>query len=135
LHPFLTLSPVGGRVVLVGSKNVPAPGASAAAYSASKAAMTQLARVAALEWAPDNIRVNVVHPDAVFDTALWSDELLAQRAASYGLTVEQYKRRNLLKMEVTSDIVARGVVQLVGDAFVATTGAQIAIDGGSDRTL
>ena len=135
LHPFLSRSPVGGRVVLVGSKNVPAPGASAAAYSSSKAAMTQLARVAALEWAPDNIRVNVVHPDAVFDTALWNDELLAQRAASYGLTVEQYKRRNLLKMEVTSDIVARGVVQLAGDAFAATTGAQIAIDGGSDRTL
>jgi rhamnose utilization protein RhaD (predicted bifunctional aldolase and dehydrogenase)/NAD(P)-dependent dehydrogenase (short-subunit alcohol dehydrogenase family) len=135
LHPFLALSPVGGRVVLVGSKNVPAPGTGAAAYSASKAAMTQLARVAALEWAQDGIRVNVVHPDAVFDTALWNDELLAQRAASYGLTVEQYKRRNLLKMEVTSDIVARGVVQLVGDAFAATTGAQIAMDGGSDRTL
>jgi rhamnose utilization protein RhaD (predicted bifunctional aldolase and dehydrogenase)/NAD(P)-dependent dehydrogenase (short-subunit alcohol dehydrogenase family) len=135
LHPFLALSPVGGRVVLVGSKNVPAPGSGAAAYSASKAAMTQLARVAALEWAPDGIRVNVVHPDAVFDTALWSDELLAQRAASYGLTVEQYKRRNLLKMEVSSEIVARGVVQLVGDAFAATTGAQIAMDGGSDRTV
>ena len=135
LHPYLALSPVGGRVVLVGSKNVPAPGVGAAAYSASKAAMTQLARVAALEWAPDGIRVNVVHPDAVFDTALWNDELLAQRAASYGLSVEQYKRRNLLKMEVTSDVVARGVVQLVGDAFAATTGAQIAMDGGSDRTL
>jgi rhamnose utilization protein RhaD (predicted bifunctional aldolase and dehydrogenase)/NAD(P)-dependent dehydrogenase (short-subunit alcohol dehydrogenase family) len=135
LHPFLALSPVGGRVVLVGSKNMPAPGAGAAAYSASKAAMTQLARVAALEWAADSIRVNVVHPDAVFDTALWNDELLAQRAASYGLTVEQYKRRNLLKMEITSDTVAKGIIQLVGDSFAATTGAQIAIDGGSDRTL
>jgi rhamnose utilization protein RhaD (predicted bifunctional aldolase and dehydrogenase)/NAD(P)-dependent dehydrogenase (short-subunit alcohol dehydrogenase family) len=135
LHPFLASSPVGGRVVLIGSKNVPAPGTGAAAYSASKAAMTQLARVAALEWAPDSIRVNVVHPDAVFDTALWNDELLEQRAASYGLSVEQYKRRNLLKMEVTSDTVAQGVVALVGDTFAATTGAQIAIDGGSDRTL
>jgi rhamnose utilization protein RhaD (predicted bifunctional aldolase and dehydrogenase)/NAD(P)-dependent dehydrogenase (short-subunit alcohol dehydrogenase family) len=135
LHPFLALSPVGGRVVLIGSKNVPAPGAGAATYSASKAAMTQLARVAALEWAPDSIRVNVVHPDAVFDTALWNDELIEQRAASYGLSVEQYKSRNLLKMEVASDTVARGVVALVDDTFAATTGAQIAIDGGSDRTL
>jgi enoyl-[acyl-carrier-protein] reductase (NADH) len=66
---------------------------------------------------------------------LWNDELLAQRAASYGLTVEQYKRRNLLKMEVSSDTVAQGVVALAGDTFAATTGAQIAIDGGSDRTL
>ncbi len=135
LHPLLVRSPVAGRVVLIGSKNVPAPGAGAAAYSSSKAALTQLARVAALEWAGDGVRVNVVHPDAVFDTGLWNDQLLAERAAKYGLTVEQYKRRNLLRTEVTSDLVAAAVVALVGPAFAATTGAQIAIDGGSDRTL
>jgi hypothetical protein len=38
-------------------------------------------------------------------------------------------------MEITSNLVARGVVQLISDDFAATTGAQIAIDGGSDRTL
>jgi NAD(P)-dependent dehydrogenase (short-subunit alcohol dehydrogenase family) len=135
LHPYLVESPVGGRVVLVGSKNVPAPGAGAAAYSASKAAATQLARVAALEWAKDGIRVNTVHPDAVFDTALWNDDVLANRAASYGMTIEQYKTRNLLKMEITSAQVAETVAQLVSPAFAATTGAQIAVDGGSDRTL
>lgn len=135
LQPLLALSPSGGRVVAIGSKNVQAPGPGAAAYSASKAALTQLARVAALEWAKDGIRVNVVHPDAVFDTGLWTDELLAQRAAKYGLTVDQYKRRNLLGTEVTSGLVADAVVQLIGPAFAATTGAQIAIDGGSDRTL
>ncbi|MFM7045502.1 MAG: bifunctional aldolase/short-chain dehydrogenase [Ilumatobacteraceae bacterium] len=135
LQPLLALSPAGGRVVAIGSKNVHAPGPGAAAYSASKAALTQLARVAALEWAKDGIRVNVVHPDAVFDTGLWTDELLAQRAAKYGLTIDQYKRRNLLGTEVTSSLVADAVLQLVGPAFAATTGAQIAIDGGSDRTL
>ncbi|MGB0114534.1 MAG: bifunctional aldolase/short-chain dehydrogenase [Ilumatobacteraceae bacterium] len=135
LHPLLSRSPVGGRVALIGSKNVHAPGTGAAAYSASKAAVTQLARVAALEWAGDGIRVNTVHPDAVFDTGLWTDELLAQRAEKYGLTVEQYKRRNLLGAEVTSSLVAEMVLQLVGPAFAATTGAQLAIDGGSDRTI
>jgi rhamnose utilization protein RhaD (predicted bifunctional aldolase and dehydrogenase)/NAD(P)-dependent dehydrogenase (short-subunit alcohol dehydrogenase family) len=135
LHPMLSRSPVGGRVVIVGSKNVPAPGTGAAAYSSSKAAVTQLGRVAALEWAPDRIRVNTVHPDAVFDTGLWTSELLAQRAEKYGLTVEQYKRRNLLGAEVTSSLVADAVLALVGPAFAATTGAQIAIDGGSDRTV
>ena len=59
-----------------------------------------------MEWAPDDVRVNIVHPDAVFDTGLWTDELLAERAASYGLTVEQYKRRNLLKHEITAASVA-----------------------------
>jgi len=135
LHPLLARSPAGGRVVLIGSKNVRAPGAGAAAYSASKAAVTQLARVAALEWARDGVTVNVVHPDAVFDTGLWTEEVLAARAASYGLSVEQYRRRNLLGVEITSDHVARLAVELCGDAFAATTGAQIPVDGGNERTL
>ena len=45
-YPLLKLAPKGGRVVVIGSKNVAAPGPGAAAYSASKAALTQLARVA-----------------------------------------------------------------------------------------
>src|SRR5256885_3627022 len=48
-HPFLKLAPRGGRVVVIGSKNVPAPGPGASAYSASKAALNQLARIAALD--------------------------------------------------------------------------------------
>ncbi len=135
VHPFLACSPVGGRVVVIGSKNFPAPGPGAAAYSASKAALTQLARVAALEWAPDGIRVNTVHPDAVFDTGLWTEELLAERAAKYEMTVEEYKRRNLLSTEVTSAKVAGVVAELASDSFSATTGAQIPIDGGNERVV
>ena len=134
-HRVLRHSPTGGRVVVVGSKNVPAPGRGAAAYSASKAALTQLARVAALEWAPDGITVNVVHPDGVFDTGLWSDELIAERAASYGLTPEQYRRRNLLGRELVSADVGALIAQMCGPAFAHTTGAQIPQDGGSDRTI
>src|SRR6185437_4589502 len=63
-HPYLRLAPRGGRVVVIASKNVQAPGPGAAAYSASKAALTQLARVAALEWGADKIRVNMLHPNA-----------------------------------------------------------------------
>ncbi|WP_109471951.1 bifunctional aldolase/short-chain dehydrogenase [Ornithinimicrobium cavernae] len=135
VHPLLRLAPSGGRVAVVASKNVPAPGKGAAAYSTSKAALTQLCRVAALEWAQDGIRVNLVHPDAVFDTGLWTPELLASRAEHYGMSVEDYKRRNLLRTEVTSADVARGVRALVDDTFARTTGAQVAIDGGSERTI
>jgi rhamnose utilization protein RhaD (predicted bifunctional aldolase and dehydrogenase)/NAD(P)-dependent dehydrogenase (short-subunit alcohol dehydrogenase family) len=134
-HAFLRLSPVGGSVVVVASKNVPAPGSGAGAYSASKAALTQLARVAALEWGGDGIRVNVLHPDAVFDTALWTDDLIAERAAGYGMTPEEYKRRNVLGAEVRSDHVAAAAVALCGPTFARTTGAQIPVDGGNDRVI
>ncbi|MED5293811.1 MAG: bifunctional aldolase/short-chain dehydrogenase [Actinomycetota bacterium] len=134
-HPFLVLAPGGGRVLLVGSKNVPAPGKGAAAYSASKAAVTQLGRVAALEWAEDGIVVNTIHPDGIFDTGLWSAELVEQRAANYGLTADEYKRRNLLGQEITSGDVGELVAAMCGHSFRQITGAQIPIDGGSDRVI
>lgn len=134
-HSLLKHAPRGGKVVIVASKNVPAPGPGAAAYSASKAALTQLARVAALEWGNDGIRVNIVHPNAVFDTALWTDDILANRAKHYSLTVEQYKTNNILKVEVTSRNVGELVADLCGENFSRTTGAQIPIDGGNDRVI
>lgn len=135
LHPLLVRSPASAAVAVIASRNVPAPGKGAAAYSTSKAALTQLSRVTALEWAEDGIRVNMVHPDAVFDTGLWTEQLLAERAEKYGMTVEEYKRRNLLSTEVTSATVAAVVAELLGDRFSATTGAQIPVDGGSDRVI
>jgi len=134
-HAFLKLAPRGGRVVVIGSKNVPAPGPGAAAYSASKAALNQLARVAALEWGADNIRINSLHPNAVFDTGLWTPEVLAARAKHYGLTVDEYKKNNVLKTEVTSKDVAELAAELCGPLFAKTTGAQIPVDGGNDRVI
>ncbi len=122
-------------VVIVGSKNVPAPGPGAAAYSAAKAGLAQLARVAALELAGDGIRVNTIHPDAVFDTALWTAETLAARAASYGISVAEYKNKNLLRTAVSSADVAAMAVLLAGPGFAKTTGAQIAVDGGNERVI
>jgi NAD(P)-dependent dehydrogenase (short-subunit alcohol dehydrogenase family) len=134
-YPLLKQAPRGGRVVIIGSKNVPAPGPGVAAYSASKAALTQLARVAALEWGADGIRVNVIHPNAVFDTGIWSADVLAKRAKSYGLTVEEYKRNNVLRVEVSSHDVAELAAELCGQVFAKTTGAQIPIDGGNERVI
>lgn len=134
-YPLLKLAPNGGRVVIIGSKNVAAPGPGAAAYSASKAALTQLARVAALEWGSAGIRVNTLHPNAVFDTAIWTEEVLKARAESYGLSVEEYKRNNVLKTEVRSSDVAELAAELCGPLFAKTTGAQIPVDGGNERVI
>jgi rhamnose utilization protein RhaD (predicted bifunctional aldolase and dehydrogenase)/NAD(P)-dependent dehydrogenase (short-subunit alcohol dehydrogenase family) len=126
---------VDPAVVVVASKNVPAPGYGAAAYSVAKAGLTQLARVAAMELGPLGIRVNILHPDHVFDTGIWTDEVLASRADNYGMTVEEYKTRNLLKVEIGSRDVAELVCAMAGPVFSKTTGAQVPIDGGNDRVI
>ncbi len=132
--PFLKLG-FDPAVIFIGSKNAPAPGPGAGSYSVAKAGLTQLARVAALELAENGIRVNVLHPNAVFDTALWSEELLERRAASYGITVDAYKANNLLGVEISSSDVAELACTVAGPAFAKTTGAQIPIDGGNDRVI
>ena len=122
-------------IIIVGSKNVAAPGPGAGAYSVAKAGLTQLARVAALELAPDGVRINVVHPDAVFDTGIWTEEVLQKRAEHYNMSVEQYRTKNLLRTEITSKSVAEVVLALAGPTFSKTTGAQIPVDGGNDRVI
>ncbi|GJM13859.1 MAG: short-chain dehydrogenase [Pseudohongiella sp.] len=122
-------------VIIVASKNVPAPGPGASAYSVAKAGLTQLARVAALELGGEGIRVNVLHPNAVYDTAIWTDEVLESRAAHYGLSVEEYKTSNVLRTTVESADVARAVSVFAGDSLVKTTGAQLPIDGGNERVI
>ena len=102
---------------------------------ASKAALNQLARIATLEWAKDGVRINTIHPDAVYDTGLWTEEVLAARAKAYNLTVEQYKKRNLLKTEVSSRDVAEMAAEMCGPLFAKTTGAQLPVDGGNEKLV
>jgi len=132
--PYLKLG-LDPSIVVVASKNVPAPGPGAAAYSVAKAGLTQLARVAALELGGDGIRVNVLHPNAVFDTAIWTDEVLSKRAAIYGLSVQAYKTNNVLKCEVRSQHVAELACAMAGKLFACTTGAQLPVDGGNERVI
>ena len=132
--PFLSLG-IDAAIVIVASKNVPAPGPGAGAYSVAKAGLTQLARVAALELGEKGIRVNVVHPNQIFDTAIWTKEVLESRAKHYGMSVEEYKTNNILKTEITSQDVANLVVTMASPVFSKTTGAQIAIDGGNERVI
>ena len=91
--------------------------------------------MAALELGAHNVRVNIVHPDSVFDTGIWSGGVLEARAEKYGLTVDEYMSRNLMKTPVKSVEVAKVVVSLAGKTFLKTTGAQIPIDGGNERVI
>jgi len=125
----------GGAFVFVASKNVPAPGKEFGAYSAGKAAETQLARVLALEGAAHGIRVNILHPDAVFEgSALWSPALRAQREKAQGLPPggieEAYRRRSLLGRTVRPRDVAEAALFFASERSSRTTGAWLPVDAG-----
>jgi len=127
----------GGDVILVSTKNVFAPGAGFGAYSATKAASHQLARIASLELAEMGVRVNMVAPDAVFSegsrkSGLWQEvgpgRMKARGLDEAGLE-EYYRSRNLLKAKVTAEHVANAVL-FFASRQTPTTGATIPVDGG-----
>ena len=131
------LQATGGDIVMISTKNVFAPGAKFGAYSATKAAAHQLARVASLELAEHDVRVNMVAPDAVFShggrrSGLWAavgpDRMRARGLDEAGLE-EYYRGRNLLKARVTAEHVARAVL-FFATRQTPTTGATIPVDGG-----
>jgi len=125
---------LGGSLVFNATKNVTAPGKDFGAYSAAKAAEAQLCRILAIEGGQDGIRANMVNPDAIFASNLWSAEIKEQRAKSYGIKVEElenfYAQRNLLKASVTSEDVAEAIFWLASDRSAKTTGTMIPVDGG-----
>ncbi|MEO2166660.1 MAG: bifunctional aldolase/short-chain dehydrogenase [bacterium] len=127
----------GGNIVINASKNVFSPGADFGAYSASKAAGHQLGKVAAIELAPEGIRVNMINADAVFaegetSSGLW-DAIGVDRARSKGLEPteleEHYRKRNLLHAKISGADVGRAVVFFAA-CETPTTGATLPVDGG-----
>ena len=135
LLPVLEAQGLGGSLVFIGSKNMFSPGAGFGAYSASKAALAQLARLVAIEAGPSGVRSNIVNPDNVFGgSALWSPELRAQRAAVYKIKPEDleafYTQRNLMKVPISGADVARAVAFLLSDDAAKTTACVLTVDGG-----
>ena len=136
--PIFRRQGTGGNIVVISSKNVFDPGAAFGAYSASKAGVHQISKIAALELAELGVRVNMVNPDAIFGdlevpSKLW--ELVGpERMKSRGLDPqglrEYYRQRNLLKVQVTAEHVGNAVVFFASEASSATTGATLPVDGG-----
>jgi NAD(P)-dependent dehydrogenase (short-subunit alcohol dehydrogenase family) len=124
---------LGGWIVVSVSKAALAPGRDALAYGASKAAMLQAVRVAAIELGGDGIRVNAINADQI-DTPLFR-RFVQERAAARGLTVAQqldaYRARNVMGLSlIPAEAVADLAVLLASDRFRYTTGDILTVDGG-----
>ena len=136
--PILTRQGTGGNIIVISSKNVFDPGAAFGAYSASKAAAHQIAKIAAMELAEISVRVNMINPDAIFGdntigSKLW--ELVGpQRMKSRGLDAEglkeYYRQRSLLKIPVLAEHVGNAVVFFASE-LTPTTGATLPVDSGN----
>ncbi|MEW6684138.1 MAG: bifunctional rhamnulose-1-phosphate aldolase/short-chain dehydrogenase [Nitrospirota bacterium] len=126
---------IGGAIVVISTKNVLSPGQDFGAYSASKAAQNQLAKIMAIENARYGIRVNMINPDAVFlNSGLWSPEIRAERAKAHGISIDQvedfYAKRNLLGAKILPQDVAEAVLFFASNRSSKTTGSVLPVDGG-----
>ena len=113
----------GGSVVIISSIGGLKGSGSLGAYAISKAADMQMARNLAVEWGPDNIRVNCIAPGLVrtdFARALWEDPNI------YKSTVANYPLRRIGE----PDEIAGAAVFLTSSAGSFTTGQTLVIDGG-----
>jgi 3-oxoacyl-[acyl-carrier protein] reductase len=109
-----------GSIVLTSSVSGLTAWSHAAPYCATKAAVIQLAKVAAVEYARDGIRVNCVCP-GTFRSAI-HDELPEE-------TLEAIAARHPLGLGSADDLVG-AYSYLASDASRWTTGSAIVVDGG-----
>ncbi|MEM7657424.1 MAG: SDR family oxidoreductase, partial [Bacteroidota bacterium] len=124
----------GGDIISIASKNALFAGPNNVPYGTAKAAQTHMARLLAAELAGDQIRVNVVNPDAVIvGSKIWEGEWAEGRAKAYGVAVEDlpkhYAQRNLLKAIILPDDIANAVYAFLVE-LTKSTGNILNVDGG-----
>jgi rhamnulose-1-phosphate aldolase/alcohol dehydrogenase len=131
---------IGGNVIFVASKNGLAASPNAAAYCTAKAAEIHLARCLALEGAAEQIRVNVVNPDAVLrGSKIWTGEWKEQRAAAYKMSTddleEHYRQRSMLKRSVFPEDIAEAIYWFASELSAKSTGNIINVDAGNAQSF
>lgn len=112
----------GGSIINIASITGERPGGSTAAYSSSKAAVIQMTKALAMEWARYGIRVNALAP-GYFSTDLNRDFL----TSDYGQAM--LKRIPMRRFGDLNELDGP-LLLLASDASRFVTGAVLAVDGG-----
>ncbi len=114
----------GGAIVNNASVSGHGGFATIAPYSASKHAILSLTKVAALEYADKNIRVNSISPGAV-DTPM-----LRRAMAAWKLSEQQIADDYPIKRLATTEEMARAVMFLASDEASVIVGTDVDVTGG-----
>jgi NAD(P)-dependent dehydrogenase (short-subunit alcohol dehydrogenase family) len=135
-HPLLKARG-GGAVVNVSSVHAIQTSANIAAYAASKGGMLALTRAMAIEFAPDNIRVNAILPGAVDTPMLRAG--LGRGHVGHGDIQERLD--NLARKTVSGKVgtpeeIAQAIYFLADNAQSSfMTGQPMVVDGGATARL
>jgi glucose 1-dehydrogenase len=127
----------GGAIVNVSSVHAIVTSANIASYAASKGGLLALTRAMAIEFAPDNIRVNAILPGAV-DTPMLRASM--QRGSMGGVTVVD-RLENLARKTVNGRIgqpaeIAHAIYFLADQTQSSfMTGQALVVDGGATARL
>jgi len=128
LQKFIPLLNEGASVIILASGNTALAMPNSSAYAASKSALLHIAKIAAKELAPKNIRVNVVSPGPTHTEM--QDKFGFDEETLKGLTTQIISQVPLAKMGTPEDV-AKLVVYLADNASSSfITGAEFFIDGG-----
>jgi len=135
-HPLLKIKG-GGAIVNVSSVHALQTSANIAAYAASKGGLLALTRAMAIEFAPDNIRVNAILPGAVDTPMLRAG--LGRGHAGHGDM--QQRLDNLARRTVSGKVgkpeeIARAIYFLADNEQSSfMTGQAMVVDGGATARL
>lgn len=120
----------GGSAVITASSTGVKPVPMIGPYGPAKAAVAHMARIAAMENAAANIRVNAIAPGGV-DTAIWEggeDFKRSVEAMGREATIKRMAKTTPLHRFATSDEIADNILYLLKDANI--TGHVLVTDGG-----
>lgn len=135
-HPMMKAAK-GAAIVNVSSVHAIATSIGVAAYAASKGAVMALSRAMAIEFSPDNIRVNAILPGAV-DTEMLRSGLDRGHLddGSVEDRLEDLARKTVIGRVGKPDEIARSILFLadeVQSGFI--TGEGLVVDGGATARL